>query len=210
MSTAKNELLDQVYSARSDAELEAGYDGWAEAYDGDLVSFGYRLPTIVSGLFGRYVRPDDGPVLDAGVGTGLVGESLALLGYGPLTGIDLSPGMLKAAERKKVYEALRQMRLGGPLDFPGGHFAATTAVGVLTTGHAKADSFDELIRVTRSGGHMIFSVRVDGDAGAPFLARQEALEEAGSWQRLHATEAFQSMPLGEPEVFHQVFVYQIR
>lgn len=210
MSAANNELLDQVYSARSDAELEAGYDGWAEAYDGDLVSFGYRLPAIVSGLFGRYVSPDEGPLLDAGAGTGLIGESLALLGYGPLTGIDLSPGMLKAAERKKVYEALRRMRLGDPLDFPEDHFAATTAVGVLTTGHAKADSFDELVRVTRTGGHMIFSVRVDGEAGVPFLARQNALEKDGGWQKLHATEAFQSMPLGEPEVFHRVFVYQIR
>jgi predicted TPR repeat methyltransferase len=202
MSTQRDTWLERVYHARSAEELETGYDGWAGDYDADLASFGYRIPAIAAGLFGRHVPAGAGPVLDAGCGTGLIGETLNRLGYGALTGIDLSEGMLAQARRKGVYAALHRMKLGGPLDLPDDHFAATTAIGVLTAGHARPDAFDELIRATRPGGAMIFSIRVDTEPGTGF-------QQAGKWQEVERTEAFQSMPSGEPEVLHRVFVYRI-
>lgn len=208
MGKTNNEWLDRVYHAESEAELTVGYDGWAAAYDDDLVSWGYRLPTAVAGLFGRHVDVGGDALLDAGCGTGIIGETLHLLGYRGLIGIDLSEGMLAVARAKGVYQDLHCMRLGDVLDFPDDRFAATVAVGVLTVGHAQPDAFDELIRVTRSGAPMIFSIRVDGGVGDEFLARQDALEREGRWRRVEATPVFLSLPGSGHDVEHQVFVYR--
>ncbi len=209
MSPTRNERLDRIYRAETDDELAAGYDGWAADYDADLVSWGYKLPAVVAGLFGRHVAAGEGAVLDAGCGTGMIGETLHLLGYRDLVGIDLSEGMLAVARAKAIYRDLHCMKLGAPLDFPDGGFAATTAVGVLTVGHARPDAFDELIRATRPGAPMIFSIRVDGGVGADFLARQDVLERDGRWRRIEATPAFRSMAGSGHDVEHQVFVYRV-
>ena len=209
MSTPRNEQLDRIYRAETDDELAAGYDGWAADYDADLVSWGYKLPAVVAGLFGRHVDAGEGAVLDAGCGTGMIGETLHLLGYRGLVGIDLSEGMLAIARAKAVYRDLRRMKLGETLDFSDDHFVAMTAVGVLTVGHARPDAFDELIRVTRPGAPMIFSIRVDGGAGDDFLARQDALERDGQRRRIEATAAFRSLPGSGHDVEHQVFVYRV-
>ena len=38
---------------------------------------------------------------------------------------------------------------------------------------------------------------------------QQKLELAGTWELVEVTEEFQLMPKGEPEVYHQVWVYRI-
>ena len=86
----REQRLEQVYGAKSNDELRAIYDGWAQAYDQDLQALGYSYPPAIAGLVGRYVRERDAPILDAGAGTGIGGEVLAILGYTRLTGIDLS------------------------------------------------------------------------------------------------------------------------
>ena len=54
---------------------------------------------------------------------------------------------------------LKQAALGEPLPWPDGHFAAFFSTGVFTKGHAPASGLDELARITRPGGHAIFTVR---------------------------------------------------
>lgn len=206
MSEDRKVRLERVYGAKSAEDLAESYDDWAAHYDQDLLSYGYRLPAIAAGLLGRYAPPGSGPVLDAGCGTGLIGEVLSLLGYGGLTGIDLSEGMLAAARAKAAYSELAQMRLGGPLALPNDHFAATVAIGVLTVGHAGPGAFDELIRVTRPGAPLVFSIRVDGGAGSGFLERMAALARDGTWVEVARTPEFQSIPRAEPEVHNRVFV----
>ncbi|UCD33781.1 MAG: hypothetical protein JSV38_07975, partial [Desulfobacterales bacterium] len=58
-------------------ELAASYDAWAKDYDRDMLSFGYKIPAIMTRLIGRYVSPESGIILDAGTGTGILAESLA-------------------------------------------------------------------------------------------------------------------------------------
>ena len=206
MSEDRKVRLERVYRAKSADDLAESYDDWAAHYDEDLLSYGYRLPAIAAGLLGRYAPPGSGSVLDAGCGTGLIGEVLSLLGYGGLTGIDLSEGMLAAARAKAAYSELAQMRLGGPLALPSDHFAATAAIGVLTVGHAGPGAFDELIRVTRPGAPLVFSLRVDGGAGSDFLERMAAFARDGAWVEVARTPEFQSIPRAEPEVHNRVFV----
>lgn len=201
--------LDRVYGARTRDEARAAYDDWAERYERDLCAMGYRLPAAFAAVFAAYVPRDAGPILDAGCGGGIQSEPLALLGYGPLIGIDLSEGMLAVAEGKGLYAELRAMALGGRLDFPDDHFAATFACGCISPGHAPASSFDDLIRVTRPGGLVLFSLRADAGQDPDFPGAVARLEAAGLWREVFSTAPFQSMPYGEPEITHRLHVYEV-
>ncbi|MDQ3922995.1 MAG: class I SAM-dependent methyltransferase, partial [Actinomycetota bacterium] len=148
---------DAATKAENTQELAELYDSWAEDYERRILSYGYSTPAVAAGVFCRYVEPEGGAVvLDAGTGAGIMGDVLAPLGYRDLVGIDISAGLLELARKKGAYKDLHQMELGKRLDLPTDAFSAVVATGVFTAGHAPPESFDELIRVTRPGGHMIF------------------------------------------------------
>jgi SAM-dependent methyltransferase len=202
--------LQSAYAARDSQEAAEVYDSWAEDYEQSVTSWGYTTPAVAAGLVGRYVEQGDGPLLDAGAGTGIAGEILSLIGYGDLVAIDVSRDMLGLARRKGVYGDLREMALGGPLDFPIDAFAAVVAAGVFAAGHAPPESFEELIRVTRPGGHVIFSVRTDVYEEGGFKDKQEALEGEGRWRLVEASEPFSHLRFEDPDLKVQVFAYQVR
>ncbi len=197
-----------VYASANNQELEERYDHWAADYDQDLEEhFIWISPQAAANVFARLV-PKRAKVLDAGAGTGLVGEVLADLGYRDLIAIDLSQGMLDEARNKNVYAELHQMVLGETLDFDSGLFEGVISVGVFTLGHAPASAFDELIRVTQPGGYVVFSLRTDVYEEGGFKEKQQELEAQGKWKLVEVTEPFQPLPKGEPEVFHQIWAYQ--
>ena len=198
-----------VYSSRDNQELEERYDQWSKDYDRDLsTEFEYRSPRRAAEILVAHV-PRDARILDAGAGTGLVGEILASMGYRRMVAMDLSRGMLEEARKKGVYEDFHHMVMGETLDYETGSFDAVVTVGVLTVGHAPASSLDELVRVTRPNGHIIFSLRPDVHENNGFRERQDELESQGKWQLVERTEEFQPMPKGEPEVLHRVWVYRV-
>jgi len=198
-----------VYASRDNEELAARYDRWSSDYDVDLAEeFGWVGPQRAAEVFARFV-PKQGRVLDAGAGTGLTGRCLAALGYRDLLGIDLSAGMLEQAGQKGVYRELRRMVLGEPLDLEAGTFAGVISVGVFTLGHAPATALRELVRVTQAGGHVIFTLRPDVYESAGFREEQDRLVADGAWELVEVGEPFQTLPKGEPEVYHRVWVYRI-
>ena len=198
-----------VYSSRNNAELAERYDQWAKDYESDLAQdFAWLAPQKAAEAFARYVA-EDAQVLDAGAGTGLVGQILATMGYTKLVAMDFSAGMLDEARKKNVYQEFRQMTMGETLGFANGAFDAVVSVGVLTVRHAPASSLDELVRITRAGGHIVFSLRPDVYLDSGFKEKQEALATAGKWRLVEEGEKFQPLPKGEPEVLHQVWVYQV-
>ena len=205
----KQSRVQWVYSSRNNQELAQCYDEWAKDYDADLdKDFGYRGPQRTADFFTRYV-PKGARMLDAGAGTGLMGELLTKLGYTDMTAMDMSQGMLDEAGRKNVYQELRQMVMGEPLDFATDYFDAVVSVGVLTLGHAPASSLDELVRVTRPGGYIVYTLRPDVYEKHGFKEKQKSLEAAGKWKLVEVSNEFQTLPKGEPEVYHQVWVYQV-
>ncbi len=203
-------VTDVATSANSSQEVAEIYDNWAEDYERRILSYGYSTPAVTAWFFGRYVRPEDGPVLDAGAGSGIMGQVLAPHGYRDLVGIDVSQNMLELARRKGVYADLREMELGGPLDLPTDAFSAVVSTGVFAAGHAPPESFEELIRVTRPGGHAIFSVRTDVYEEGGFKEKQEALEREGRWQLLETSEPFSHLRFEDPELKVRVFAYRVR
>lgn len=198
-----------VYSSRDNQELAARYDEWAKDYDSDLEQdFQWQGPWRTAEVTARYVKKD-ARICDAGVGTGLVGQVLAGMGYSDIAGFDLSQGMLDEARKKGVYRELNRMVMGEPLDFASDSFDAVISVGVLTLGHAPASSLDELVRITRPGGHIVFTLRPDVYEGSGFKEKQALLESEGKWTLVEASDEFQLLPKGEPDVYHQIWVYQV-
>lgn len=152
--------LGAVYDARTTDEVAAGYDRWAETYEAEMAATGYRHPSVGLALLARHAPRGAGPVLDAGCGTGLLGDWLGILGFGPLEGLDISPGMLAVAARKGTYIALHRQALGGALPFADGAFAAVISTGVFTTGHVGFEGMPELIRATKPGGVLVITVKL--------------------------------------------------
>jgi predicted TPR repeat methyltransferase len=204
-----NNRVQWVYEAPDRQELQKRYDVWAKEYDRDLAeSFGYIGPRLGAEYFAKHVAKD-AHVLDAGAGTGLVGIELARLGYKNIDGMDMSQGMLDEARKKGVYRDLRQLILGEPLSYADGEFDAVISVGVLTLGHAPASSLDELVRVVRAGGHVIYSLRPDVYSSNGFREKHAELEAAGRWKMVEVSDEVKIMPKGEPEVAHQVWVFRV-
>ena len=198
-----------IYASRDNQELAERYDQWAKEYDTDLErDFAWVGPQRAAEVLSQYIAKG-ARILDAGAGTGLVGQILFGLGYRDMVAMDLSQGMLDEARSKDVYRELHQMVMGEPLDFGTDAFDAVISVGVLTVGHAPASSLDELVRITRPGGYIAFSLRPDVYDNACFKEKQQALEAEGLWKLVEVTDPFQPLPKGEPDVYHQVWVYQV-
>ena len=201
--------VSHSYQATSLEEQQAAYDRWAKEYEFDLCAMGYRIPAVIAAVFTRFVASATAPILDAGCGGGIQSEALAMLGYGPMAGIDLSEGMLHIARDKGIYAELHQMTLGERLRFSDDTFAAVLSSGTITPKHAPAHSFDELIRVAMPGASIVFSLRDDPTQEPAYPEALLRLTASGAWRETFVTESFKGMPYGEPEIFHRVHVYEV-
>ncbi len=206
---AEQNRVQWVYSSSNMEELAERYDEWSKDYESDLNrDFGWLGPGLAAEILTKHVSQGE-KILDAGAGTGLVGQLLANQGYRNLVAMDLSEGMLEEARKKEVYLELHQMEMGKSLSFPSDSFDAVISVGVLTVGHAPTSSLDELVRITKPKGHVVFSLRPDLYENGGFREKQSALESQGKWHFVEVSKAFQPLPKGEPGVLHQVWVYQV-
>jgi SAM-dependent methyltransferase len=207
MSERSSEGLEQVYAARTREELASAYSVWSNGYDAETAAGGYALPFLITSWVARHVPCDVGPILDAGCGTGLSGPYLRALGYQAIEGLDMSEEMLGLAAGRGVYRDLKRGVLGDALPWADDHFAAFLCTGVFTEGHAPASSLDELVRVTRSGGRAVFTVRdlVLDDFRATFAR----IEQAGCWRLLEESPFFRAFAVAEPDVLVKAFVFDI-
>lgn len=182
--------LGAVYEADTPDRIAALYDSWAESYDEEMARAGYRHPAVGLALLARHAPRGSGPVLDAGCGTGLLGDWLGILGFAPVEGLDLSDGMLARARAKGSYAALHRLALGETLPFADHAFAAVICTGVFTTGHVGAEGLPELIRITRRGGPLVLTVKTTLWEGG-FAA---ALKEHPGVEVVEETLPYVSMP----------------
>ena len=180
----KTEILNNVYTAQDHEQLMEAYKAWATDYDSDLVDrFGYvahisSARAIDQALGGRH----DALILDAGSGTGLVGEELVKLGYQALDALDYSQDMLDQASSKGIYRSLMQADLKQPLPIADNTYDAVVCTGTFTYGHVTGEAFAELIRVTRPGGAIVFTVREGAYEEYGYRAAMLDLETRGAWE----------------------------
>lgn len=209
MPKRSNDDLEQVYAAGTPDELNAAYANWAAGYDRDTLAAGYCLPFQALAWVSRYVKPDTGPVLDAGCGTGLSGPYLGALGYRHVEGLDFSEEMLRLAGSRGAYDDLKRATLGEALPWADNHFAAFLSTGVFTEGHAPASSLGELCRITRPGGHAIFTVRDKIFETGGFAAVIADLTARGIWRQLEQSPPFRAFALDEPDVLVSAHVFEV-
>lgn len=210
MGERKSEGLEKVYSARSDEDLTAAYSTWSTDYDRENLSSGYCLPFLITAWVSRHVPVGAGPLLDAGCGTGLSGPALRALGYREIEGLDFSEEMLDLAARRKAYDVLKRATLGKVLPWPDGHFAAFFSTGVFTEGHAPATGLLELCRITRPGGHAIFTVRDKVFESGGFGKVFAELDARGIWSPVEESPLFRAYAIDEPDVLLKAYVFRIR
>ena len=185
--------LSAAYAAKRPEDVAAIYDNWSETYDADMSAAGYRHPTICLALLSRHLPRGAEPLLDAGAGTGLIGEWLIITGYPNVEALDISQGMLDKAAAKGVYKALHRLAMGGPLPFADNAYAGVISAGVFTSGHVGVEGLDELIRICRPGGVIVLTVK-NTLWQAGFAERIAALEAQGMLTRLEETRPYASMP----------------
>lgn len=135
-------------------DVRRAYRRWAPVYDstfGRFVEAGVKEATrLINTLHGR--------VLEVGVGTGL-----ALPHYKPhlrITGVDLSPEMLRRArervQKSKLTNIDELLEMDATaLEFPDASFDVSTAMYVMTVVPEPAKVMHELARVTKPGGHVV-------------------------------------------------------
>lgn len=203
------EDLDNVYGARTSAEARAIYDNWSSAYDHDNLSRGFRLPSLGAGLLARHLGRAGGPVLDACCGTGLVGETLRLLGYDHLVGCDLSPDMLAEAAKRDIYRRLEEADTSTGLPFDDNEFAGFVCVGSFGPGHAPPETLEHLARVTRPGGVGVFNLLDSAYIDQGFPGVMDGLAASGTWQVIHTTPPFLPFLIAEPDLWSSAYVVRM-
>ena len=208
-SRAVEQRVNWVYAAASVGESRDRYDEWAPRYERDLVgSYGYRLPDTIADHFTRWVEAP-ARVLDAGVGTGLVGACLADRGFTDLVGLDNSPAMLRESARKGLYGELHHLTLGEPLGFESAGFDAVISAGTFTDGHAPAAGLRELARVTRPGGHVVVGIRPDIIDSHGFGELIDELVDNRIWVVVERTEPYVAMEKLESHVLVETWCFRI-
>jgi predicted TPR repeat methyltransferase len=153
-----------------DAYVAHLFDGYARHFEASLFGLGYRVPGLILRAL-EELRPGLGPtqpigdVLDLGCGTGLVGVVLHDMLRGCLTGVDLSPGMLREAEAKQVYTRLHRAELSHFLRQDGARYEAIIAADVFCYFGELEPAFTLVAPRLAPGGHFLFSVELGQGTG---------------------------------------------
>ncbi|WP_102226958.1 class I SAM-dependent DNA methyltransferase [Acidimangrovimonas sediminis] len=152
--------LDAAYSLKTPEDSVRLYRDWASSYDTDFAAaLDYRLPEATAAAFAE--GGGEGPVLDVGAGTGLLGAALAERGIGPVDGLDISSEMLEAAAAKGCYRKLVQADLMRALPLDLGAYAGITSSGTFTHGHVGPEALDGLMQVAAPGALFALSIKVE-------------------------------------------------
>ena len=186
--------LGEVYAASSPQHVAEIYDRWSATYDDYMETVGYRHPAVCVSLLARHVPAGDDPMLDAGVGTGLIGAMMRLIGYDRIDGIDISAGMLDKARDKDIYAGLHLADMTKPLDLPPDHYRAIISCGVFTTGHVGSEGLVPLMAVCQPGGHIVTTVKTGGLWEDDIRPTLKQLESEGALRILDTTPPYSSMP----------------
>jgi len=147
--------LNAAYALSSQKETKALYAEWAETYDRDFCEAqGYQTPKEVVRAFLEH--GGQGPILDVGAGTGVVGQGLAAAGVGPIDGLDLSEEMLIVAARKGVYRKLLEADVTKPPPMSG--YKGIVSAGTFTLGHVGPEGLPPLVEAGVPGCLYVISV----------------------------------------------------
>jgi len=199
-------IYDTLHAADL-VELEHIYKNWAKKYEDDVINLaGYVGHLITSELLLSYLSNTQAKILDAGCGTGLVGEILNKNSFQNLIGVDFSQEMLNIAMQKNVYQSLELVDLTKKIDYEDNLFDAVICAGTFTCGHVGPDALREMVRITKQSGYICFTVRKQEWEASPYMQIISDLEDSQAWQMIEHTTKEYNLKEG---VSCQLCLYQI-
>ncbi|XP_078098544.1 methyltransferase-like protein 27 isoform X3 [Mustelus asterias] len=181
--------LKTSYSNLETDERVKFYDSWAQDYEQHMSVMDYQAPRFGVGTVDSVYVGDreNALVLDVPCGTGLVADGLHELGFKNFHGIDGSDRMLKIAESKGLYQRLTSWILTSdrPLPIEPGSYDLVMIVGGLAQQHLPCDILPEMLRVTKTGGFICFTLRAEeSDHRSKLLASIQELVSKGLWEKV--------------------------
>jgi predicted TPR repeat methyltransferase len=157
------------------------YDKWAATYNDEVgnEAQNYVAPVLVAQAA---IKLSNDPaksmmILDAGCGTGLVGQALAMAGAKAIDGLDLSPTMLAEAKQTGLYRNLAQADLTRQIEKADETYDIVVCVGTFTLGHIGPDpALREFVRITRRNGFVVATILEEIWVSGGFKAEVERLK----------------------------------
>jgi ubiquinone/menaquinone biosynthesis C-methylase UbiE len=151
------ENLEAAYDLETPEDNIKLYADWADTYDtGYRASMDYILHRQVGET---YHGLGGGPkVLDIGAGTGALAEVLVPLGPYDMDATDISQQMLDVAAQKDLYRRVFWSDVTDALPVDDATYDGVVSSGTFTLGHVGPEAIGELLRVTKTGGHIVISV----------------------------------------------------
>lgn len=199
--------VDWVIRAPDNVEMRRRYDIWARAYDSDVGAVDdYLAPMETSNVAGL-VLERAARIMDAGAGTGLLGEAMKGLGFRNLVAVDYSGQMLEVARGKAIYAELHTCDLSQPTSFAPGSFDAVVTSG--TTSQMPSAALREFVRLLRPGGKIVFGVIPEAWVSCGWATILAELEADGAVALLSRSAPFQMMPTTEPDFICEVWVMEV-
>lgn len=200
----KEARVDWVIRAPTNQEMRRRYDVWAAKYDDDVGAVeDYLAPIEVTKVAVGTFAPD-ARIMDAGAGTGLVGQALKDQGFGNVVAADYSEQMLEVARCKGIYREIHQCDFSKPTELEAGSFDGLITSG--TTSQVPSASLREYARLVRPGGKIVFAAATEAWDDSGYAAVFSELAEAGQVSLISKGEAFQMMPTTEPHFYCEILV----
>jgi len=158
-----------VDSLRDRRAVAAKFDRLALGWDDFVVGCRYEHVFHWLARCAKHLPTDimeGGRVTDLACGVGLMGQTLRLLGFGgQLRGVDISPGMLQMARRRRCYDSLVCASVESPVDLP------PDADVVLCTGALEILDIPKVLsearRLCRAPGAQLWATFQHDDGTAP-------------------------------------------
>ena len=174
-----------IYQLESKEKVLDYYIKWTQnnQYNEDMLDWNYSGPKNATEMFNKYINDKSIFIMDAGCGTGLVGEELKKIGFKNIVGVDFSQEMLDLVP-KNLYQRLELADLNKSLKYQNNIFDAIICVGTFTYGHVKAHSLDEMLRVIKKDGLICFTVNEGIYEKYQFNKKITELENDKKWQVL--------------------------
>jgi len=171
-----------IYKLKTSEELLKYYKDWADnnKYNKDMVVWNYTAPQETVSILKKYAFNKDFRILDAGCSTGLVGVELKKSGYSNIEGVDFSQSMLDLIPQG-IYKKIEKIDLNKPLKFKDNMYDVLMCVGTFTYGHVKPKALDELIRITKNGGLICFTINEGIYEEYGFDKKIKELSDSKSW-----------------------------
>ncbi len=154
----QEDFFSRVYRLKTGADTQQFYSDWATTYESDVTRNGYESPRRCASALAQCVENKSAPLLDFGCGTGLSGQALLEAGFSNVSGTDINPEMLSAAQSKSVYRNLILASVEDPVPENIGSFGAIAAIGAIGIGAAPAAVLARLLESMRRSALLVMSL----------------------------------------------------